>query len=86
MTNLGSSNPFHVNHVFSREVPALLQVSRNLREEGRKEFLKVARAGLAHAEAQNTLDRDICKIVAKRYRLIAVLNNFGTPSPCALPR
>jgi hypothetical protein len=78
MTNLGSSNVFHVNHVFSREVPALLQVGRNLREEGRKEFLEVARAGLAHAEAQNTLDRDICKIVARRYRLIATLNNYET--------
>jgi hypothetical protein len=78
MTNLGSSDLFQVNHVFFREVPVLFRVSRNLREEGRKEFLEVARAGLAHAEAQNTLDRDICKIAARRYRLIATSNNDET--------
>jgi hypothetical protein len=76
MTNLGSQNIFDVRYAFSREVPALLQVSHDLREEGRKGYLEVARAGLARAEAQNTLDRDLCRIVAARYRITATLNDF----------
>jgi hypothetical protein len=49
--------------IFSRQVPALLQVGHHLREEGREEFLKVARFGLTNAETKNNFDREYCKIL-----------------------
>jgi len=62
--------------IFSRQVPALLQVGHHLREEGREEFLKAARFGLTNAETKNNFDREYCKILLTHFTLSRRLNRL----------
>ena len=62
--------------IFSSQVPALLQVGHHLREEGREEFLKVARVGLTNAEARNNFDREYCKTLLTHFHLSRRLNRL----------
>jgi hypothetical protein len=70
-----SNSLFNPKITFSR-FPALLQVGHDLRKEGREEFLKVARVGLANAEARNNFDRMWCKILLTHFRLSRRLNRL----------
>ena len=75
MTN-ASHNIFDARYVYSRQVPALLQVGHFLREEGREAFLKVARAGLAHAETHNNFDRQYCTTLSVDYTFTELRNVY----------
>jgi hypothetical protein len=67
---------FDVKVAFSRQVPAPLRVGHDLREEGREEFLKVARRGLAKAEVRNKFDRQYCKVLLTHFNLSHQLNSL----------
>jgi len=71
-----SNTLFDVRVKFSRQVPALLRVGHDLHEEGREEFLKVARRGLAKAEVRNKFDRQYCKVLLTHFTLSRRLNRL----------
>jgi hypothetical protein len=62
--------------IFSRQVPALLRVGHDLCEEGREEFLKVARVGFANAETRNNFDKEYYKILLTHFTLTCRLNRL----------